>query len=209
MAALSAAVRLMMESDLADDLSVAQRTRLSSESVGPLEARGSRWIRFALVLALAGLVGGACGAASRRAILSTPSTTDSRPGAIGAPVASAVESLPVPSNAALAETSPIGASQFAYTYALPQGVTLLDLNQWYQNHLPEGVAWHDWRECPLGVVTFVDGGLHRTWQHAGRAMSLATSIHSSRTGPASLHGRVSVFIAEFSVTETAGTTSPC
>jgi hypothetical protein len=97
---------------------------------------------------------------------------------LGTAKASVVEALPVPSRAVFLVGRP---NQFA-EYALPSGVSLTALNQWFDQHLPRDHPWMHWSWCSLSHAHGPGAGSSIwSWQRDGSFLDLVTTSVAGRS----------------------------
>jgi hypothetical protein len=97
---------------------------------------------------------------------------------LGTAKASVVEALPVPSHAVFLVGRP---NQFG-EYALPSGVTLAALNQWFDQHVPRDHPWMHWSWCPLSHAHGPGAGSSIwSWHRCGSFLDLVTTSVAGRS----------------------------
>ena len=88
---------------------------------------------------------------------------------LGAAKASIVAGLPVPSKAVLVVNKPNELGE----YRLPSGVSLAALNDWFDQHLPQG-GWKQWVRCQLPNAHGPGAGRVWSWKMDGSLLDIVT-----------------------------------
>jgi hypothetical protein len=108
------------------------------------------------------------------------STTAAAPASpLGMPKASIVADLPVPSEALLVVNKPNQLGE----YRLPNGVSLVALNDWFDQQLPQS-GWKQWVRCRLSHSHGSAAGKIWSWRKDGSFLDLFTiSIPGTKSIP--------------------------
>jgi hypothetical protein len=142
-----------------------------------------RAIVLIAVALLAALAGCSNGASDDTQTDGPTSAGPGNPDKIGEAVAGP-SGVPIPKVATRSKLFPPSDDpQASSGYDLPTGITLNDLDAWYEREMPEGKDWQGWTWCErVDTTDEQDGTIQRDWGHPGTENALIVSIGDNNDG---------------------------